>query len=360
MDEKKLYPLRFVPTSLETPSAQENYHLADLGYIDTKVEGGWLDSATIGDLMETYLDRIVGDNVYYYFGRLFPVMVKVISTKETLPLLVCPSDEISVPRYDSLGRKKLWYILDTEPGAALYLGTRKPFTATEFYGACMDESILGGLERIEPKVGESYLIEPGTVHCAKSGLTILEISESSALDFHLCTWDGRYEEDSFVQEGFGIADALDFVRFTPGGWRRIEEKGSDMVSEQEFDVRRIRVEDAMRVFSGEVDSFIVYVCTEGRVAFQVQEEDEDGKTVTRTFTIGKGQVILVPADCEDFFIVPESPSPELLEVTLRRMPTPDSFLSADKSDFLEDEGEDDEDEEDDTPVQPRQLGRFLN
>ena len=91
--EKKLYPFKFVPVASRRPwggSALvkvlgknfvecdeegnektigadeligESWELADMGVEDSVVAGGWLAGNTISDLMETYLERIVGEDI---------------------------------------------------------------------------------------------------------------------------------------------------------------------------------------------------------------------------------------------------------------------------------------------------------
>lgn len=96
---KKLYPFKFIPIASKRPwggsalaeklgkvftevdedgnesvipaneKIGESWELADMGFQDSVVSNGWLAGNTIGDIMETYLERIVGENVYNYYGR---------------------------------------------------------------------------------------------------------------------------------------------------------------------------------------------------------------------------------------------------------------------------------------------------
>ncbi|MBQ3846071.1 MAG: hypothetical protein II761_00755, partial [Bacteroidales bacterium] len=70
--ERKLYPLKFVTESTEGGK----YHLADLGYIDSISSNGWLGGNSLSDIMQTYLERVVGDISFEFNGTQFPVMVK--------------------------------------------------------------------------------------------------------------------------------------------------------------------------------------------------------------------------------------------------------------------------------------------
>ena len=69
-------------------SGDERYTLADLGAVDTMVDNGWLGGNSMGEIMETYLDRVSGENPFEFYGTQFPVMVKTIRTAETTPVRV--------------------------------------------------------------------------------------------------------------------------------------------------------------------------------------------------------------------------------------------------------------------------------
>ena len=73
--------------------------------------GGWLEGSTISEILETYLEDIVGENVYSFYGRQFPIMVKFMDIRGRMPLMVCPDDEVASQRYDTLGKVKLWYVV---------------------------------------------------------------------------------------------------------------------------------------------------------------------------------------------------------------------------------------------------------
>ena len=91
-EERKIYPLRFRPIRDGRPWGFEEFRLADLGYRDSLVREGWLAGNSLGELMDTYIDRIVGDTVYEYYGRQFPICVRYLKTDGKTPLLVLPYD----------------------------------------------------------------------------------------------------------------------------------------------------------------------------------------------------------------------------------------------------------------------------
>ena len=169
--EKKLYPLKFVPIPSRRPwggSALvkdlgkhfvecdedgnetvlgedvligESWELADMGIEDSVVENGWLAGNTISELMETYLERIVGENVYNYYGRQFPLLIKFLDINEKLSVQVHPDDQVGAERYDSLGKTEIWYVMDAKPGAKVYAGFNRQVSAQEFYDRCHNGTV---------------------------------------------------------------------------------------------------------------------------------------------------------------------------------------------------------------------------
>ena len=102
--------------------------------------------------------------------------------------MVCPDDEIAAQRYDTLGKVKLWHVLDAEPGSKLYMGLREEISATELYERCHNGTLEEVLNVMTPHKGDSYLIPSGLMHAAAGGVVIAEIAESSDLDFKIYNW----------------------------------------------------------------------------------------------------------------------------------------------------------------------------
>ena len=359
-EERKIEPMGMEPFTVEYDWGSETYLIADLGSVDSVVKGGWLDGNSISEIMETYLERIVGDDVYYFYGRQFPVMVKILRFNGRSPLQVCPDDWVASERYDALGKRKLWIV--EEAGSAISIGLSKEVTASEFYVACNHGSIAPMLNTLVPQKGDVFMIEPGTVHCACGPLQIIEISESSPLDFNLVKWDSSGK----AQTDIDLAEALDFITFSPDGHVchchedgkecscdkadiRLDDHPDEAVlkiaDEQEFIVSRILLKDPISISAEESESFTVYTCMQGSASVQVPSQEVAGRMAM--FPLVKGSVVLVPADCTEFFLVPGSADTVLLETMVRRVDDQDGYIDPSSEPRLE--GEDyskDEDLED--------------
>ena len=112
--EKKLYPFKFIPVASPRPwggnalvnelgkhfvecdedgnetvlgadvKIGESWEIADMGIVDSVVSNGWLAGNTISELMETYMERIVGENVHNFYGRQFPILIKYLNIEDRL------------------------------------------------------------------------------------------------------------------------------------------------------------------------------------------------------------------------------------------------------------------------------------
>ena len=98
MEEKRLYPLGFCSLADSYPWGTDEFLLADLGYRDSLIRDGWLAGNSMSELMDTYMDRVVGENAFEFWGRQFPLQVKRISVNGTMPLRVHPDAETAVQR----------------------------------------------------------------------------------------------------------------------------------------------------------------------------------------------------------------------------------------------------------------------
>ena len=249
--EKKLYPFKFIPIPSRRPwggnaltnvlgkhfvecdadgnetvvgndvLVGESWELADMGVEDSVVANGWLAGNTISELMETYLERVVGEDVYNYYGRQFPLLIKFLDINDGLSVQVHPDDEIAAERYDALGKTEMWYIMDAKPGARIFCGFKREVTAQELYDRCKNGTIEEILNVIYPKKGDVLLITPGTVHAADGGILVVEIQESSDMNLRLYDWGREFNPETarpmHLEEAI---DVIDYNAFYPGMYRK--------------------------------------------------------------------------------------------------------------------------------------------
>jgi len=309
--EKKLYPFRFVPQT-EGPALVQ---LADLGYIDSEISNGWLAADSISDVMETYLDRVVGDDVFAWYGRQFPLQVRTLRFDGPQPLMVSPDDVTAGQRYDFLGKSRLWYVVSVAPGSTISIGFNRGVSAAELYDACLGGGADKLLNSFEPQVGEAYLIPAGTVFSADGSMTVLEISQCSPMDFRLTGAADEAAPDLTLEAAIDFIDLKAFKgsEMAPAAPRR------ELASTEQFKVTEIRLREPLQISGG--DSFSLYSCVSGGA--DIQYRDETGATCS--VPLKAGETVLVPAELETFYLVPKDERTLLLESLAPKREDKDEF-----------------------------------
>lgn len=340
-EEKALYPFRFCAQQDEYSWGVEKFVLADLGYRDSLVREGWLAGNSLGEIMDMYMDRVAGENVFGYYGRQFPVCIREYDVNGKMPLRVNPDDAVAGARYDFLGKEKLWYVVEAGRDARVMLGFRKDTDASELLEKCADGSVGDILNIVAPHVGQCFHIAPGTLHAASGKIRIVEIAESSPLDFCLCSW-GEPVSDVEFDPALSAIDALDFINYS----RFVEEKPScscghhhhdedgpvqKLAELPQFIATRLNLSDPLHIYSEKFDSFIIYTCVSGEASVQIPVLNE-----TARYGLKAGETLLVPAETPDFFLVPIDRSTVILETTVHR-DDPDPYINPDAKEHLDDD-----------------------
>ena len=401
--EKKLYPLKFIPIPSRRPwggSALvktldkhfvecdeegnetvlgedvligESWELADMGIEDSVVENGWLAGNTISELMETYMERIVGEDVHKYYGRQFPLLIKFLDINEKLSVQVHPDDKVAAERYDQLGKSEIWYVMDAKPGACIYAGFNREVSAQEFYDRCHNGTVEEIMNVIYPKPGDAVFVTPGTVHAADGGLLIAEIQESSDMTFRLYDW-GR-EFNPATARKLHLEEAIDLIDYKAFNqelyikgpqWKEHHCEGEchchddkpaveTLVESPQFNVAKLNLSDPLHIYTEQFGSFIIYICTEGAASIQVPSVNEKGEECMDNYEFSKGETILIPADMSDFYLVPRDRDTVVLEAVTRPEEGVDEYIDPNTEAFLE--GEDYEGVENESEDESDDMGQ---
>lgn len=146
-----------------------------------------------GPLAGTLLDQVVD----------VPVVVKVIDS----------ADRLSVqnhPVLPDVHKNEMWYILQAEEGAYLYLGLADGVSEEEFCEALRseepgEEAVLGMLKRYDGlKPGSHFNVPTGTVHAIGPGLLTFEVSEKTQVTYRLYDYNRPRSRGKLdIEEGCG-------------------------------------------------------------------------------------------------------------------------------------------------------------
>ena len=245
------------------------------------VANGFLKGRSLKDIISEYGVELVGYNVDL---KNFPLLVKLINSKEKLSVQVHPGDEYAKRIENQQGKTEAWYIIDAEPNAKLIVGTKD--CDKDIFKKAID---LGNVEEylniIDVKKGDCFLINSGLVHAICEGLTIAEIQQNSDVTYRVFDY-GRPRE-------IHVEKSLDVINFDlkainlSDNPEKLEYGYSvtDFCENEYFGMKKINIHNKWNDES-DIDRFYILTCVSG-----------EGYIYSKNFKdyIKKGDSYLIPA-----------------------------------------------------------------
>ena len=140
---KTLYPIKFKPiykdkiwggnkikTILEKDfsplsNCGESWEISGVQGDMSIVANGFLKGNNLEEIIEIYMDELVGDKVYDKFGIEFPLLIKFIDANDVLSIQVHPDDELAKERHNAFGKTEIWYVIQADNNAEIITGFNK-------------------------------------------------------------------------------------------------------------------------------------------------------------------------------------------------------------------------------------------
>jgi mannose-6-phosphate isomerase len=321
----KLYPLRFTPLFLEKiwggqkmksslgmnfaplPDCGEAWVLSGVPGSQTKVSNGFLKGNELNELLEIFMDDLMGERVFAKHKEQFPILVKFIDANDWLSVQVHPDDALAAKRGLAGGKTEMWYVLEAEPGSELITGFRGT-VSRESYLRHLNSKTLGNiLNNEQVKQGDVFYIPAGQVHALGPGILLAEIQQTSDTTYRIYDWD-RVDSQGKERE-LHTAPALDAIDFTvPASYRSEYDKSLNhtvsLVRSPYFCTNLLEFNLPVAKDYSATDSFIILLCTEGKADVIYDSGKE---------SISRGEVLLIPAILEKILLIP-MPGCKILEV----------------------------------------------
>jgi mannose-6-phosphate isomerase len=312
----ELYPLKFEPIlkdkvwggfALEKhfnkqpgtlPNIGESWELSAVAGNLSVVRNGYLEGNNIEELIEVYTSDITGDAVFEKFGTKFPLLLKFIEAGEDLSVQVHPGDRMAKEKHNDFGKTEMWYILESEPGAKIYTGFREGVTREMYLKATHDGTIpeLLFIEKAEP--GDSFFTPAGRIHAIGKGIVLVEIQQTSDLTYRISDWNRK--NNGTVKRELHLDLALEAMDFSAVGKIKVKNepelnKTGNLARCEYFTTNFLLFNDEIRKEYSDLDSFVVYICTEGK--FELKWNGGSDK-------VSKGETIMIPAIMKEVTLLP--------------------------------------------------------
>lgn len=158
-------------------------------------------------LKESVSSEDLGEKVNSFVH--FPVLVKMIDAKDFLSVQVHPNDDYALKNENSLGKTEMWYVVEAEEGAGIYLGFKDFYTQKQVEDAVKDNTLTDLLRFCPVKAGDCFFIPAGTVHAIGRGCLICEIQQNSNLTYRFYDY-GRGRE-LHLEKAFKVSKLEPYV-----------------------------------------------------------------------------------------------------------------------------------------------------
>lgn len=188
----------------------------------------------------------------------FPLLIKLIDAKENLSVQVHPSDGYALKYEKSFGKSEMWHIISADEGSGLYVGLNKDYTKEDIEKALKEGSILNCLNFFKVKPGDTFVINPGTIHAIGAGVRLIEIQQNSNLTYRLYDYN-RVDKDGNPRE-LHIKKALDVIDYHQ---YKVVKTGDELLADNKyFTVKEVNFDKELEVNANE-RAFISFTFLEG-------------------------------------------------------------------------------------------------
>lgn len=142
-------------------------------------------------------------------GRDDELLVKYLFTSQRLSIQVHPDDRLARAVGQPRGKDEAWFVLDSDPDAAIGLGLRRAVTKDALRASALDGSIVDLVDWRAASAGDAYYSPAGTVHALGSGLTVVEVQQNTDLTYRL--YDYGRPRELHLDQGVAAANTQPYV-----------------------------------------------------------------------------------------------------------------------------------------------------
>ena len=288
------------------------------------------EEKTLKEYIEKDPEEILGEGHVKIWGNTPGVLIKMIDSQERLTVQVHPDKEKAKTLFGSdFGKTECWYILgtreDSEDSPCIYLGFREGITRKQWEECFFEQDygrMLGLMNRLEVKDGETYLVKGGVPHAIGAGCMIIEIQEPTDYTIRVekVTPSGFCIDDRMCHQGLGFEKMFDCFKYEGKREDEIREEycilptptkdgGCCLVGYKDtpcFQIYRysVREADCLNFEREEVFSCL-YVCSGSGIL----------RTDSCEYRIERNSQFFVPAGSEKYCIINNGDSPiEMLKM----------------------------------------------
>ena len=261
------------------------------------VADGEYKGLTLNEYIEKAGKGVLGKNCERFEN--FPILIKLIDAKDNLSVQVHPDNDYAMRVEGEYGKTEMWYVINAAKGAGLYSGFSKQINADEYVKRVEDNTIMDVLQRYEVNPGDVFFLPAGRVHAIGAGCFIAEIQQTSNITYRIYDYDRKGPDGKGRELHTELAkDAIDYTLYPDyrTHYKAHTNATVELAACKYFTTNLLDVDTIMVRDFSELDSFVVYICMEGKASIR----DNKGNEIY----IHQGQTVLIPADTDVVTISP--------------------------------------------------------
>jgi mannose-6-phosphate isomerase len=178
------------------------------------------DGGLLRDAVTTHADDWLGAAHLARYGADPALLVKLLDAGQRLPVHCHPSDEFAAAHFDSrYGKTEAWIVVGTSnPSSTVHIGFSEPVepeTVAEWVARQDSVAMLGALNEVTVRPGDTVFVPAGVPHAIGPGVFIVELQQPTDLSVTL-EWKGFLDAEAGGHLGIGFDTALGCV--DRSGW----------------------------------------------------------------------------------------------------------------------------------------------
>ncbi len=288
----------------------EAWILSDRDDHMSHVTNGPFRGRSLGELVQQFPSKLMGKRASE-FPR-FPLLLKFLDCHEMLSVQVHPTAANTdlLPEGET-PKAEAWVVLVAGAESRICAGLKPGATAENLRKAVANDNVADCLASFTPKPGDAVFIPAGTVHTLGDDVMVFEIQQNSDVTFRLYDWghlDAKTGEPRELEVDQALA-CIDYNNKSAGLVSPMVESRTPVDRERLFDCdffRLWRLHGESPFTVGAAGEPRVLVCLEG-----TGELEHAGSA----YTIGKGEVWLLPSQLRAFSFYPQC-AVTLLEISI--------------------------------------------
>jgi mannose-6-phosphate isomerase len=320
-----LYPLKFKPIFKEKiwggnkirtrlgldfsplSNCGEAWIISGVPGSETRVSNGFLKGNNLNELVEVFMDDLIGETSFLKNQKEFPILVKFIDSNDWLSIQVHPDDKLAAKRKMGNGKTEMWYILEAEQNAEIISGFSRQLDQKTYLKYLHDKKLKEILNVEKVRNDDVFYVPSGRIHALGPGIMLAEIQQTSDTTYRIYDWE-RVDAKGKSRELHieSALEAIDFKHYNSyrTNYQNKQNKTSSLVDCPYFVTNLLDLNQTIEKDYSALDSFVIYIVIKGSAVIQWDAAEEKVKI---------GESLLIPAVMEKIRIK-ANPECKILEV----------------------------------------------